>query len=137
MNRIYESVTQSPAWSRALLIINFDEWGGFFDHVPPPLAPIPTADRAAGNVDGRLGFRTPTLLVSSLARRAHLSHKQYDHTSILRLIEWRWGLAPLTVRDATANNLARELAFNAGAAPGERRLGGAGRSCPPVRMGGL
>jgi phospholipase C len=113
MNRIYEAVTHSPAWSSAILIINFDEWGGFFDHVPPPLAPIPPATRAAGDSDGRLGFRTPTLLVSPFARRGHVSHTQYDHTSILRLIEWRWGLAPLTVRDATANNLAHELNFNA------------------------
>jgi phospholipase C len=111
MNRIYTAVTRSPAWRNTVLVINFDEWGGFFDHVPPPLAAIPPADRAAGNADGRLGFRTPTLLISPFARRAHLSHVLYDHTSVLRMIEWRWGLAPLTVRDATANNLADELDF--------------------------
>src|SRR5213592_2710490 len=104
MNRIYAAVTQSPAWSRTILVINFDEWGGFFDHVPP-------ADQAAGNADGRRGFRTPTLLVSPFARRASTSHVLYDHTSVLRMIEWRWGLDPLTVRDATANNLADELDF--------------------------
>ena len=111
MNRIYTAVTRSPAWRNTVLVINFDEWGGFFDHVPPPLAPIPPADQAAGNADGRLGFRTPTLLVSPFARRNHTSHAQYDHTSVLRMIEWRWGLEPLTVRDATANNLAAELDF--------------------------
>ncbi|HEV8304419.1 MAG TPA: alkaline phosphatase family protein [Gemmatimonadales bacterium] len=111
MNRIYTAVTRSPAWKNTVLVINFDEWGGFFDHVPPPLAPIPPADLAAGNVDGRLGFRTPTVLVSPFARRVHTSSVQYDHTSVLRMIEWRWGLAPLTVRDATANNLADELDF--------------------------
>jgi phospholipase C len=111
MNRIYAAVTQSPAWSRSILVINFDEWGGFYDHVPPPVAPLPPADVAAGNVDGRLGFRTPTLVISPFARRAQTSHVQYDHTSVLRMIEWRWGLDPLTVRDATANNLADELDF--------------------------
>jgi len=111
MNGIYAAVTQSPAWSRTVLVINFDEWGGFFDHVPPPVAPIPPADQAAGNADGRLGFRTPTLLISPFARRTHTSHVLYDHTSVLRMIEWRWGLDPLTVRDATANNLADELDF--------------------------
>src|SRR5437773_6420621 len=111
MNRIYRAVTQSPAWSRTILVINFDEWGGFFDHVPPSVAPIPPADVAAGNTDGRRGFRTPTLLVSPFARRAHTSHALYDHTSVLRMIEWRWDLQPLTVRDATANNLADELDF--------------------------
>ena len=111
MNRIYAAVTQSPAWSSTVLVINFDEWGGFFDHVPPPVVPIPPADRAAGNADGRLGFRTPTLLISPFAPRQHTSHIRYDHTSVLRMIEWRWGLDPLTVRDATANNLAVELDF--------------------------
>jgi phospholipase C len=111
MNRIYAAVTQSPAWPRSVLVINFDEWGGFFDHVPPSVAPIPAADQAAGNVDGRRGFRTPTLLVSPFARPAHTSHVLYDHTSVLRMIEWRWDLEPLSVRDATANNLARELQF--------------------------
>ena len=111
MNRIYAAVTQSPAWSRTILVINFDEWGGFFDHVPPSVAPIPPADQAAGNVDGRRGFRTPTLLISPFVRRARTSHVLYDHTSVLRMIEWRWGLTPLSVRDATANNLANELDF--------------------------
>ena len=111
MNRIYAAVTQSPAWRSTVLVINFDEWGGFFDHVPPPVAPIPPADQAAGNADGRRGFRTPAVLISPFAPRTHTSHVLYDHTSVLRMIEWRWGLDPLTVRDATANNLADELDF--------------------------
>jgi len=111
MNRIYAAVTASPAWEHTVLIINFDEWGGFFDHVPPPAAPIPEATRAAGDADGLRGFRTPTLLVSPFARRQHTSHVVYDHTSVLRMIEWRWNLQALTVRDRTANNLAQELDF--------------------------
>lgn len=62
-------------------------------------APIPPADQAAGNQDGRLGFRTPCLIVSPFARREFVSHQLLDHTSVLKMIEWRWGLAPLTVRD--------------------------------------
>ena len=111
MNQVYAAVTTSPAWERTVLIINFDEWGGFFDHVPPPAAPIPDATRAAGDTDGLRGFRTPTLLVSPFARRGHISHTLYDHTSVLRLIEWRWNLQPLSVRDRTASNLAQELDF--------------------------
>jgi phospholipase C len=110
MNSIYRAVTQSPNWPRTVLIFNFDEWGGFYDHVPPATAPIPAADAAAGNADGRRGFRVPCLLVSPLARRAHVATRTYDHTSILRMIESRWALAPLTVRDRTANDLAAELA---------------------------
>jgi phospholipase C len=111
MNRIYEAVTSSPNWSSTVLIFNYDEWGGFFDHVPPTAAPIPPADRAAGNADGLRGFRTPCVVVSPWARRGHVASTLYDHTSILRMIEWRWGLSPLTVRDRTANNLAAELDF--------------------------
>src|SRR5437867_11534770 len=111
MNQVYRAVTTSPAWSRTVLIINFDEWGGFFDHVPPPLAPLPDADRLAGNQDGRLGFRTPALIISPWSRRGYVSNIQFDHTSVLKLIQWRWRLAPLTVRDAAANNLALALDF--------------------------
>jgi phospholipase C len=113
LNAIYRAVTTSPAWSRTVLVFNFDEWGGFFEHVPPPTAPIPPADQAAGNTDGLLGFRVPCLLVSPFAPRERVSHVVFDHTSILRMIEWRWNLPPLTVRDATANNLATALDFRA------------------------
>ena len=90
---------------------NYDEWGGFFDHVPPPTAPIPAADQLAGNEDGLLGFRVPCIVVSPFARRGTSRSLVLDHTSVLRMIEWRWGLEPLTVRDATANNLADVLDF--------------------------
>ena len=121
MNQIYNALTTSPNWSSTVLVINYDEWGGFFDHVAPPVASVPAATRAAGiaegiNVNdpkfGLLGFRVPNLIVSPLARRGYVSHDRFDHTSILKMIEWRFGLAPLTVRDATANNLASVLDFN-------------------------
>ena len=112
LNRVYAAVTGGPGWKHSILIINFDEWGGFFDHVAPPVAPIPDADQDVGDSDGLRGFRIPTLLVSPFARRGYTSHTVYDHTSILRLIEWRWNLEPLTVRDRTANNIAAELDFN-------------------------
>ena len=111
LNGIYAAVTNGPAWPRTVLVINYDEWGGFFDHVPPPTAPIPPADRAAGDAEGLLGFRVPCLVISPYARRKYVSHTVFDHTSVLNMIEWRWGLEPLTVRDATANNLAEALDF--------------------------
>jgi phospholipase C len=58
-----------------------------------------------------LGFRVPALLVAPWAASGAVSHEQFDHTSVLKMIEWRWGLEPLTVRDATANNLADALDF--------------------------
>jgi phospholipase C len=113
LNQIYNAIISSPNWSKTVLIINYDEWGGFFDHVPPPLAPIPTASKTAGDPDGRLGFRVPCVIISPYAQRNFIVHNQYDHTSILKMIEWRFGLPPLTVRDQTANNLAEVLNFAA------------------------
>jgi phospholipase C len=110
LNQVYEAVTSAPTWENTVFIINYDEWGGFYDHVPPPLAPQTELDPVIGN-DGRLGFRVPLLVASPLARRGFVAHKQYDHTSILTMAEWRWGLAPLSVRDETANNLAHVLDF--------------------------
>jgi len=112
LNSVYSAVTRGPSWPRTLLVITYDEWGGFFDHVPPGVATVPPADAAAGS-DGRRGFRVPCLLVSPWARRQTVSSALLDHTSILRTIEWRWGLAPLTVRDANAGNLADVLDLSA------------------------
>jgi phospholipase C len=113
LNQIYDALRASPNWSKTVLIINYDEWGGFYDHVPPPLAPIPKASAKAGDKDGRLGFRVPCVVISPFARRNFIAHGQYDHTSILKMIEWRFGLPPLSVRDDTANNLAEVLDFSA------------------------
>ncbi|MDP9347204.1 MAG: alkaline phosphatase family protein [Actinomycetota bacterium] len=112
MERIYRAVTTGPNWPRTVLVFNYDEWGGFYDHVPPPTAPVPPATQAAGDQDGRLGFRVPTLVVSPWARRGYVGRRFYDHTSVLRLIESRWALPSLTVRDRTANNLAEVLDFS-------------------------
>ena len=101
--RTYRAITTIPAWPRTLLVINFDEWGGFFDHAAPAQAPgVDPAYRLRG-------FRTPALVISPFARRSFVPHDVYDHTSILRLIEWRWGLNPLSVRDRKARNLAEVL----------------------------
>ncbi|GAC1402925.1 MAG: phospholipase C [Chloroflexota bacterium] len=112
LNQIYTAVTTGPKWSNTVLVINYDEWGGFFDHVVPPTAPLPAIEHAAGNRDGLRGFRVPAMVVSPWARRGAVSHTVYDHASVLRMIEWRWGLKPLTVRDARANNLAEALDFS-------------------------
>ena len=94
-------------------MINFDEWGGFFEHVAPSAAPIPPADAAAGNRDGLRGFRVPCLIISPRSRRGYVAGGGiYDHTSVLNMIEWRWNLRPLTIRDASARNLALALDFS-------------------------
>jgi phospholipase C len=110
LNSVYEAVTSSPNWPQTILIFNFDEWGGFFEHVPPGIAPIPRSDAALGS-DGLRGFRVPCLVISPWSPRQMVAHGTYDHTSILRMIEWRWHLRPLTIRDASANNLAEVMDF--------------------------
>jgi phospholipase C len=107
---IYAAITLSPAWSRTVLVITYDEGGGFFEHVRPPERPLPAADVAAGATDALLGFRVPCLLIAPYAPPA-VSSLVFDHTSVLRLIEWRWQLAPLTIRDQDAANLAEALDF--------------------------
>jgi phospholipase C len=99
--------------------VNFDEWGGFFEHVAPPRA------TAANNVDTELvngkallGLRVPTVIASPFSRgnpaNPRVSALTFGHTSVLKLIEWRWGLAPLTPRDASSDvqNLAYALNFS-------------------------
>ena len=110
LNQVYEAVTGGPAWERTALVINYDEWGGFYDHVAPATAPDATPEAGTG----LRGFRTPAMLISPRARRRYVSHNVYDHTSVLKMIEWRWGLAPLTPRDQAARNLAEVMDFSRG-----------------------
>lgn len=98
---------ESSAWPNSALVITYDEHGGFFDHVLPPRTRDDRANRADRDNDyGQLGFRVPTVVASPFARRGFVAHPTYDHTSILKMVEWRFGLAPLTVRDAAARNMA-------------------------------
>jgi phospholipase C len=107
LSKVYNAVVTSPNWERTMLVITYDEWGGFFDHVVPPVGADPNPYLGAG----LRGFRVPCVVVSPRARRGYVAHDLYDHTSILKLIEWRFGLEPLTVRDAEAGNLAEVLDF--------------------------
>ena len=110
LSRVAAAITAGPAWARTALVITYDEWGGFFDHVPPPLMPD-SHDPGVGPTHRRAGFRVPTFVLSPFARRGLTTHEVYDHTSILTMVEWRWGLSPLTKRDAAARNLAYTFDF--------------------------
>jgi phospholipase C len=112
LNSVYQAVTTSPNWPTTALIINYDEWGGFFDHVPPGHAPDQSKPLDKPGYDMSLrGFRVPCTLISPRARRGYVAHNVYDHTSVLKMIEWRFGLQPLTQRDAAARNIAEVLDF--------------------------
>lgn len=119
LREIVTALAASPAWANTVLVINRDEWGGFFDHVPPPRVIAPNAVDT-DLVDGKalLGCRVPTLVVSPFTRgnpaKPRINSLLFDHTSVLKLIEWRWGLQPLTTRDASDEiaNLALALNFS-------------------------
>lgn len=110
LSQIYNAIASSPQYASTLLIVTYDEWGGFADHVSPPSGPITDDERKVGN-DGRLGFRIPNLLIGPRAKRGHVEHMQFDHTSILNMLLWRWDLTPFYPRAATSNNLALALDF--------------------------
>lgn len=103
---------ESPQWARGALFVNYDEWGGFFDTAIPPAAK--DDDRKSADLAedfSQRGFRTPATVVSPFAQRGRIAPHTYDHTSILRFIEWRYGLAALTRRDASARNIGEVLDF--------------------------
>jgi phospholipase C len=120
MAEIYRAVTSSPLWARTVLIYTFDEWGGFFDHVPPPRAVAANGvDTDIVNGQVLLGLRIPPVVVSPFTRNANparprVIHNVFDHTSALKLVEWRWNLKPLTPRDASSEitNLNAALNFH-------------------------
>ncbi len=97
---LIEAVKASKAWPRTAIVISWDDYGGFFDHVAPPVI-----DRWGPS------NRVPTIIISPWAKRAHVDSTGYETVSILRFIEWRWGLAPLASRDANAANLLAAFDF--------------------------
>ena len=110
LNSVYNALRQSPKWDKTLVIVNYDEWGGFYDHVPPPFAPVTPKEAALGN-DGRLGCRVPCVIIGPRARRGHVEHMQFDPNSILNMLAWRFGFEPLGAR-ASSNNIALALDFD-------------------------
>ncbi|HYI61052.1 MAG TPA: alkaline phosphatase family protein, partial [Acidimicrobiales bacterium] len=114
VGRVVDAVVRSPQWSSTLLIITYDEWGGFFDTVAPPRFPdlVSNPGGDVTNPDhGQAGFRVPTFLVSPFTRRKRLTRTVFEHSAIPKLVEWRFGLSPLTPRDAASNNIAGVLDF--------------------------
>ena len=107
--QVVNALMDGPQWARSALFLSYDEHGGFYDHVPPPPACVPDdvpPMLEAGDTPGafdRYGIRVPFVVVSPYARRHYVSHRVYDHTSILRFIETRFDLPALTRRDANAD----------------------------------
>jgi phospholipase C len=115
------SLMQSSVWQSSAFFITYDDWGGWYDHVPPP------------QVDDRgLGFRVPAMLVSPYARMGHIDHTQLEHTSVLKFIEDNWNVPPLAARDAKANDFIS--AFDFSMQPRPPLFISASRQAPPPRI---
>jgi phospholipase C len=107
--KTFKAVSSSPNWPNTVLIINYDEWGGFYDHVPPPRALAPN-DVDTDLVDGKalLGCRVPCIVVSPWTRgnpnSPRVDHTVFDHTSVLKLIESVFNVPPVAARE-TSNDV--------------------------------
>jgi phospholipase C len=115
--KTYRALAASPQWDRLVFVLVFDEHGGFYDHVPPPRVADDTVLRGPGPDLKRLGFRVPCIVMGPYAPARVVHDGPYEHCSILRMIEWRWNLAPMTTRDRHARNLAEVLDLSRRRAP--------------------
>ncbi len=98
---LINAVLNGPNGKNAVVIVTYDENGGFWDHVAPPVI-----DKKWGP-----GTRVPALIISPFAKKGYVDHTQYETVSILSFIEKRWGLKPLADRDQNANPLSNAFDF--------------------------
>jgi phospholipase C len=102
---IVNEIGASPYWKNTVIFITWDDWGGWYDHVPPP------------QIDEMgLGFRVPLIVVSPYARHGYVSHKEHEFGSILHFTEERFGLPSLNTRDAISDDLSDCFDFSSPAA---------------------
>lgn len=98
---LINDVLNGPNGKDAVIIVTYDENGGFWDHVAPPVI-----DKKWGP-----GTRIPAIIISPFSKKGYVDHTQYETVSILAFIEKRWGLTPLTDRDKNANPLGNAFDF--------------------------
>jgi phospholipase C len=100
---VVNAIGQSPFWNTTAIIVVWDDWGGWYDHVSPPQV----------DFDG-LGFRVPLLVISPYAKQGYVSHVQYEFGSILKFVENNWGLSAMAASDARATSIGPDcFLFNA------------------------
>jgi phospholipase C len=93
VSALVNTVGKSKLWDSTAIFVMWDDWGGLYDHVPPPFE----------DYDG-LGFRVPLLVISPYAKQNYVSHVQYETASVLRFAEDLWGLGQLAAADTRANS---------------------------------
>lgn len=118
----YEAIRNSPLWESSLLIITYDEHGGFYDSVKPGAAPQPgdgnssiskKNDKEYEFTFSQYGLRVPAVVISPLIKKGVVDHTTYDHASVLATLEQLFGIAPLTERDKQANDVRHLLSLKA------------------------
>ena len=108
---VYEAIRASTYWDKSLLLILYDEHGGFYDHVAPPSAVVPgdswsePSNNTHSFTFGQLGVRIPAVVVSPYVQRGVVDHTVYDHTSVIATVASLYGLGHLTERDRAAASL--------------------------------
>ena len=117
IKEVYEAIRGSPVWESSMLIITYDEHGGFFDHVAPPATVDPgdVPSSPDNNRNGfnfrQLGVRVPAVVISPLVGRGVIDHRIYDHSSVPATVEGMFGLTSMTQRDKAANRVDALLAL--------------------------
>jgi phospholipase C len=106
IKQTYEAIRRSPIWESSMLIITYDEHGGFYDHVaPPPAPPTGSKGRAYGFTFDQLGPRVPAIVISPLIPRNLIDHRTYEHSTVAATLTRLFGLKDLTTRSARTSDL--------------------------------
>lgn len=110
IKRTYEALRGSPLWESSILVVVYDEHGGFYDHVAPPSArPTGSTGRKTGFTFDQLGPRVPAIVVSPWIPRNLVDHRTYEHSSIISLLLTLFHLGRFTPRSAVSGGLERLL----------------------------
>jgi len=105
--RVINAAMASPQWPRMAIFLWWDDWGGFYDHVPPPVV-----ERWKDGTPYRYGFRVPCIVISPYAKSGYVAHDTASQVSLLRFAETLYGMPPLTERDAQASDMLDCFDFN-------------------------
>lgn len=106
IKQTYEAIRKSPIWDNSLLIVTYDEHGGFYDHVAPPAArPTGSQGRKHGFTFDRLGPRVPAVVISPRIPRNLIDHRTYEHSTIVSTLTRLFNLKELTVRSSMTSDL--------------------------------
>ena len=99
--QVIDAIMRSPIWKNTAIFLTWDDYGGFYDHVPPPQVD-----------DFGFGFRVPMLVISPYAKEGKVSHELGEFSSVLRFVEDNWGISKLTSRDRHATPMRSAFDFS-------------------------